>query len=362
MLCSAYRTVTRRVTPSLVALNTFAAASVTRNSICLAIQHTHFHAHANPQLNTSFRLLELSKQSGYGTTTPGDSDDFYLPFIQSATFTQQLGYATPNVQKLRAVKRCEHLALLEGIRPGQASGDKEHSHVKHVENMRLPRENIGAYPRLVGTPEKHSPPTTTFHENSSMPVLKKDTVRRLSRLSDQYDAASALAPLDSTPSRSLKQRLKLIKTQALSGGGPSKDISIRGSGNQRETWQTQKAALVSKFGSTGWAPRKRLSPDALEGIRALHAQFPEKYTTPVLAGQFEVSVDAIRRILKSKWRPRDEEVTSRRQRWDKRGERIWSQMVALGVKPPKKWRESFNQAVALMSILTPRFSYQTGRI
>ncbi|KAL9036839.1 MAG: hypothetical protein Q9180_004066, partial [Flavoplaca navasiana] len=108
---------------------------------------------------------------------------------------------------------------------------------------------------------------------------------------------------------------------------------------RRETWQVQKEAIASKFGSQGWKPRKRLSPDALEGIRALHAQFPDKYSTPVLADQFKVSAEAIRRILKSKWRPSDDEVTSRRQRWDKRGERIWGQMVALGVKPPKKWRE-----------------------
>ncbi|KAL8748234.1 MAG: hypothetical protein Q9184_007481 [Pyrenodesmia sp. 2 TL-2023] len=121
----------------------------------------------------------------------------------------------------------------------------------------------------------------------------------------------------------------------------------KGSSSDREAWQIQKDALKTKFCAEGWAPRKRLSPDALEGIRALHAQFPEKYTTPVLADQFEVSAEAIRRILKSKWRPNDEETVSRRTRWDKRGERIWSKMVALGVKPPKKWRESPEVAAEL---------------
>lgn len=107
----------------------------------------------------------------------------------------------------------------------------------------------------------------------------------------------------------------------------------------RESWQVQKKALLEKFGSSGWAPRKRLSPDALEGIRMLHSQSPEKYTTPVLADHFEVSPEAIRRILKSKWRPNEEEEARRRQRWDKRGEGIWSQMVEIGIKPPKKWRD-----------------------
>ncbi|KAI4118985.1 MAG: hypothetical protein LQ338_007338 [Usnochroma carphineum] len=112
------------------------------------------------------------------------------------------------------------------------------------------------------------------------------------------------------------------------------------SAKNREPWQSQKTALKTKFSCEGWAPRKRLSPDALEGIRALHTQFPNKYTTPVLADQFQVSPEAIRRILKSKWRPNEEETASRRVRWDKRGERIWSKMVALGVKPPRRWREA----------------------
>ena len=106
----------------------------------------------------------------------------------------------------------------------------------------------------------------------------------------------------------------------------------------REPWQVQKQALSEKFGSTGWAPRKRLSPDALEGIRALHTQYPETYTTPLLAQQFQVSPEAIRRILKGKWRPTEEEEGDRLRRWDKRGEEIWSQLVEIGIKPPKKWR------------------------
>lgn len=117
----------------------------------------------------------------------------------------------------------------------------------------------------------------------------------------------------------------------------AKDSTI---GNrERESWQIQKQALSEKFGRSGWTPRKRLSPDALEGIRALHAQYPEKYTTPELAQQFAVSPEAIRRILKSKWKPNEEEEVDRRRRWDKRGEAIWSQMVEIGIKPPKKWRQ-----------------------
>ena len=109
--------------------------------------------------------------------------------------------------------------------------------------------------------------------------------------------------------------------------------------DQREPWQTQKRALSDKFGPIGWSPRKRLSPDTLEGIRALHVQYPDKFTTPVLADHFKVSPEAIRRILKSKWRPTIEQEERRRQSWERRGEKIWSQMVEMGIKPPSKWRD-----------------------
>lgn len=104
-------------------------------------------------------------------------------------------------------------------------------------------------------------------------------------------------------------------------------------------WQAQKSALLKKFGSIGWFPRKRLSPDALDGIRDLHFQYPEKYTTSVLADHFQISPEAIRRIIKSKWRANETQKDARRKRWNKRGECIWGQMVEIGIKPPKRWRE-----------------------
>jgi Neugrin len=103
----------------------------------------------------------------------------------------------------------------------------------------------------------------------------------------------------------------------------------------REHWQIQKDALKMKFGEQGWSPRKKLSPDTMEGIRALHEQFPQKYTTPVLAEQFKVSPEAIRRILKSKWRPSAEKMEERRGRWAKRHDRIWDAQAEMGLKPKR---------------------------
>lgn len=105
----------------------------------------------------------------------------------------------------------------------------------------------------------------------------------------------------------------------------------------KEPWMIQKKALKEKF-PEGWKPRKKLSPDAIAGIKALHARFPEDYTTEVLAQKFEVSPEAIRRILKSKWTPSPEEEEKRQERWFNRGKRVWAYWAALGKKPPRRWR------------------------
>lgn len=108
----------------------------------------------------------------------------------------------------------------------------------------------------------------------------------------------------------------------------------------KEQWQIQKAALDTKFKGQVWSPRKRISPDALSGMRTLHESQPTVYTTQVLADHFKISVEAVRRILKSKWRPADEaESEDRRRRWERRGEKKWTEMVELGLRPPKKWRD-----------------------
>ncbi|KAI5863468.1 hypothetical protein GGS23DRAFT_567202 [Durotheca rogersii] len=107
---------------------------------------------------------------------------------------------------------------------------------------------------------------------------------------------------------------------------------------RRQPWFIQKEALQQKF-PEGWNPRKRLSPDAIQGIRALNAQFPDQYRTEALARKFEVSPEAIRRILRTKWTPSAEEEIDRQERWFKRGKKVWARKVLLGVKAPKRWRK-----------------------
>ena len=132
---------------------------------------------------------------------------------------------------------------------------------------------------------------------------------------------------------------RLIPRPVTGPKGPNPPLKQHQLPADREQWQIQKSALKEKFPS-GWRPRKRLSPDALDGIRALHAQDPILYDTPMLAQHFQHSPEAIRRILKSKWRPTEEEQERRRKRWEQRGAVIWSEMAAKGFKAPRKWRTS----------------------
>lgn len=108
---------------------------------------------------------------------------------------------------------------------------------------------------------------------------------------------------------------------------------------ERERWQIEKEAIKAKYPS-GYAPQKRLSPDAITGIRALHAQMPEEYHTRKLAETFQVSPEAISRILRTNWTPNADEEEDRARRWLKRGEAVWTRYAEMGVKPPKRWREA----------------------
>ena len=169
--------------------------------------------------------------------------------------------------------------------------------------------------------------------------LPKDWIHEADPKLHKLARHSRKAQLRDYASRTAEGSKKAIRPSRSKKASADVQTGTRNYKDQRQPWQTQKNALSEKFGPKGWFPRKRLSPDTLKGIRALHAQYPDRFTTPVLADQFKVSPEAIRRILKSKWRPNDEEEEKRRQRWEKRGENIWSQMVEIGIKPPKKWRD-----------------------
>ncbi|CAF9924234.1 MAG: hypothetical protein GOMPHAMPRED_003560 [Gomphillus americanus] len=103
-------------------------------------------------------------------------------------------------------------------------------------------------------------------------------------------------------------------------------------------WKVHKRAVKAKLGDQAWKPLKRLSPDAREGVRQLHSENPTLWSTENLANHFQLSPDAIRRIIKSSWKPTENEREEQRERWIRRGETIWNRYVEIGYKAPRKWR------------------------
>lgn len=126
-------------------------------------------------------------------------------------------------------------------------------------------------------------------------------------------------------------------------GRPARDQTHEDSDSKEppketEQWRIQKEAIKNKFPGP-WRPSRRLSPDALAGIRALNAQFPDVYNSATLSKKFDMSPEHIRRILKNRWQPTPEEEEERQERWHRRGVQVWERKAALGIKPPKKWRQ-----------------------
>lgn len=194
--------------------------------------------------------------------------------------------------------------------------------------------------RPVQSPDNAHLETSTADANkSTKPTEKKPTAddKKTQPTLDQ-----GREPTSSGPGNVTSQKEKKKKREKKAAKEKKTDAKSRSKADEQpeevEPWRSQKESLKNKF-PEGWRPLKRLSPDAIAGIRALHQQFPDEYGTAELADKFEVSPEAIRRILRSKWTPTPEEEEERRERWFRRGMAVWSRYAELGVKPPRKWRK-----------------------
>ncbi|KAJ8515018.1 hypothetical protein ONZ45_g7505 [Pleurotus djamor] len=72
-------------------------------------------------------------------------------------------------------------------------------------------------------------------------------------------------------------------------------------------FQAHRRVLKESF-PQGWQPPRKLSREAMEGLRQLHQFDKDQFTTAVLADKFKISPEAVRRILKSKWTPPKEKT------------------------------------------------------
>ncbi|KAG2036818.1 hypothetical protein BDR03DRAFT_959012 [Suillus americanus] len=75
-----------------------------------------------------------------------------------------------------------------------------------------------------------------------------------------------------------------------------------------EEWKRHRLAIKEAF-PQGWSPPRKLSREAMDGLRAMHTYDKRTFSTPVLAEKFKISPEAVRRILRSKWEPSREQRT-----------------------------------------------------
>lgn len=108
----------------------------------------------------------------------------------------------------------------------------------------------------------------------------------------------------------------LLETEEPEDEGRARDLTglSRGARLRRQTpdmptpyqFKAHRETIKKNF-PEGWSPPRKLSREAMDGLRSLHAYDPEMFSTPVLAEKFKISPEAVRRILRSKWTPTPEQ-------------------------------------------------------
>ena len=97
--------------------------------------------------------------------------------------------------------------------------------------------------------------------------------------------------------------------EAVNGARPNTPPLHRRSPPLRSTpaeYLVHRQAMKKAF-PEGWAPARKLSREAMDGLRQLHHIDPDTFSTSVLSQRFRISPEAVRRILKSKWEPTREQ-------------------------------------------------------
>lgn len=84
---------------------------------------------------------------------------------------------------------------------------------------------------------------------------------------------------------------------------------------QKPEWQKRNDSIAKRYGQ--WNPTRKLSRQQISDLKSLKEQVPHLKTID-LANHFKVSPEAVRRILKSKWVPNDEEEIIMKRRGENR--------------------------------------------
>ncbi|KAJ1910555.1 hypothetical protein H4219_006182 [Mycoemilia scoparia] len=79
-------------------------------------------------------------------------------------------------------------------------------------------------------------------------------------------------------------------------------------------WKRRALEQKAIHGNARWEPKKRVARSTMDKIRFLHNEMPEIWTISKLSGQFKISFEAVRRILKSKFVPSKERFVEMEER------------------------------------------------
>ncbi|ODV66130.1 hypothetical protein HYPBUDRAFT_112388 [Hyphopichia burtonii NRRL Y-1933] len=128
--------------------------------------------------------------------------------------------------------------------------------------------------------------------------------------------------------------------------------------NQPE-WVKREQALTKRYGT--WNPTRKLSRQQIQDIRNLKEQVPHLRTID-FANYFRINPEAIRRILKSKWVPNDNEVERIQKRSEER--KLESQERKQGLRQEmnlKNERLRRSQSIHIDKITPPKptFNYDS---
>lgn len=80
-------------------------------------------------------------------------------------------------------------------------------------------------------------------------------------------------------------------------------------------WTKREESLRKRYGA--WNPTRKLSRQQISDIRELKGQWPQMKTKQ-LADHFHINPESIRRILKSRWEPSEDELASINERTERR--------------------------------------------
>lgn len=166
--------------------------------------------------------------------------------------------------------------------------------------------------------------TRLYHngkENDELPVQRRPRKWNLIDESNEEDASSTTNKSD--------------PTGIFTNDGPNVPSNWRRI-KTLPPWKRQMFALREKFHDKGgWNPSKKLSREAMDGIRSIKDSNPE-LSSGDIASYFKISPEAVRRILRSKWRPSPSEQANISERWERRGQRLKEQKQETEKKQPRK--------------------------